>query len=766
MPAKNVYTTVEGQRLKLSNLDKIIYPETTVSKAEIIQYALKIAPFILPFVKRRPLTLIRFPDGIGLKKFYTKNKPSWTPDWVNYTTLPWDEDNEYLLANETPHLVWLANLAALEIHTMNSTLKNIEKPDQFIIDLDPPENENFENVKDLALELKSFLESYDYQVFGKLSGGKGIHLTIPVKTNYTYDHLIKTVKNLMKEFIKSHPYTTLFVHKDKRKGKTLLDIYRNHQGNTTIAPYSLRGKVGAPVSMPLNWGEIEQSKTAQDFNINNVHDHLNKNACAWKDFFKTPSVLHDEKIQIQVKRKLEVYEAKRDFETTTEPSADAKINANVKVDGKFVIHLHQATNLHYDLRLGSEGVLKSWAIPKGLPIEKGVKRLAIQTEDHPAKYIDFEGIIPKEEYGGGQMWVFETGTFEWLKKNNKFYKIKLKGKQFEAIYSLYKMKASDWIVERSESTDVSFFEKGIQPMLCSAAKKLPAKATDYLYEIKWDGIRAIWYKRKDEIQLVSRSGRSIIDRFPEFNNPKILKVENAIIDCELVCLDDAGKPVFSDIISRMHLTGKQKIASATKSKPAYLYTFDCLYLDGLNLYTLPLQKRKEWLNTIFRSGNTVRLSETLEDGKALFEAAKVMGLEGIMAKQRKGKYFPGQRSKTWQKIKFRQTFETQIIGYTKGKGDRSDLFGALHLAKPIKEGWQYFGKVGTGFDHQKMKEIWAQLNTIKTTKKPIKESIEEESRTTWIEPEYCCKVEFASFSSNGTLREPVFLAMWLIDSSN
>jgi len=762
LPAKNVYTTVEDQKLKLSNLDKLIYKESEISKAEIIQYALKIAPFMLPYVKGRPLTLIRFPDGIGLKRFYTKNKPSWTPDWMPYTTLPWDEENDYLVANETPHLVWLANLAALEIHTMNSTLNNIEKPNQFIIDLDPPENENFESVKTLAFELKSFLEDYDYPSFAKLSGGKGIHISVPIKTNYSYDDVIKSVKGLMKTFITTHPNATLFVHKEKRKGKTLLDIYRNHPGNTTIAPYSLRGKIGAPVSMPLSWNEIEKAKTAQDFNLNNVFGYLKEKGCAWKNFYKNPSILHNQKTQVAVQKNLKEYNWKRDFTATLEPSPDIKINANIEVDGKFVIHIHQATNLHYDLRLGSEGVLKSWAIPKGLPIEKDIKRLAIQTEDHPAKYIDFEGIIPKEEYGGGQMWVFETGTFEWLKKTKTSYKIKLKGKQIEATYSLYKMKAGDWIVERSESTDLSFFVKGIQPMLCDAAKKLPTKATNYLYEIKWDGIRAIWYKRKDEIQLISRSGRSIIDRFPEFNNPKIVKVENAIIDCELVCLDEKGKPVFSDVISRMHLTGTKNIASATKTKPAYLYAFDCLYLDGLNLCLLPLQQRKAWLNTIFKSGNITRLSETLEDGKALFEASRAMGLEGIMAKQLEGKYYPGDRSNTWQKIKHRQTFEALIIGYTKGKGDRIDLFGALHLAKPIEDGWQYFGKVGTGFGNEKMKQIWKQLKVVATIKKPIKESVEEENRTTWIEPNYCCKVEFASFSSNNTLREPVFLDMWLV----
>ncbi len=763
MPKKEVHTEIEGQKLKITNLEKIIYPEISKTKAEVISYYLEIAPLMLKYIKDRPLTLIRFPDGIGKKKFYTKNKPSWTKDWIPSTHLPWDEENEYLLANKTPHLVWLANLAALEIHTMNSRIKSINKPDHFIIDLDPPESLNFDSVKALAFELKSLLEAYGYFPFAKLSGGKGIHITTAIHPKWDYDTMLEAVKSMMKEFIKTHPHTTLFVHKDKRKNKTLLDIYRNHPGNTTIAPYSLRGKPGAPVSLPLPWDLIQRAKSAQDYNMEDALAYVKEHGDAWEDLFLKATNLHtaSAKIESTNAARLQDYEKKRDFKKTNEPDAKKDDQLKESVNDKFVIQMHDATNLHFDLRLGVDDVLKSWAIPKGLPIEEGIKRLAIQTEDHPAKYIDFEGSIPKEEYGGGEMWVFETGTIEWLKKSKGSLKFKLIGKQLKANFSMYQLKdKNEWIIERKESAKLKVLKEGIKPMLSDVTKQIPKNEKDYLFEIKWDGIRVLIYKRKNELKILSRSGRDITKQFPEFADGKFIHVQNAIIDAELVCIDDAGRPIFSEIISRMHSMGQSKILSLSRTKKAYLYAFDCLYINGKKMQSMPFYKRHDWLKAILKTGDRVRLSDTFEDGKQLYEAAKNMQLEGIMAKQKEGKYFPGSRSDVWKKIKFRETIECYIIGYTEGKGDRQQVFGALHLASKEDNNWKYYGKVGTGFDAKKLKEIWEQLKEVEHTPKPIKENIEEENRTKWIKAAYLCEVSYASLSSNETLREPVFLKMW------
>jgi bifunctional non-homologous end joining protein LigD len=765
LPTDVIVTEVAGQRLKLTNLEKQLFEPATYTKAELISYALEVAPVMLPHLTGRPLTLIRWPDGVGGKMFYTKNKPSWTPDWMPSTFLPWDEENQYLLAQNAAHLVWLANLAALEIHTMNSTTAQIHLPDQFVVDLDPPPGFGFDRVRDLALELREYLEGFGYKPFAKLSGGKGVHLVIPLLARWDYDTVVNAVKNLMKTFITTHPDTTLLVHKNRREDKILLDIYRNHAGNTTIAPYSTRGKAGAPVSMPLTWAEIEAATSAQQYDINAALAYLRTKGDAWAGFRAAAAPLHDQVVAVAAPKptSLEAYDAKRDFEKTTEPSGSTEVADTFdpqSVNDRFVVHLHDATNLHYDLRLGEAGVLKSWAVPKGLPIEKGIKHLAIQTEDHPAKYIDFQGTIPKEEYGGGQMWIFDTGQIQWLKKSPKSYKFQLIGKSIQGMFSLYQIKDKEWIVERDESVNLEAYTAGIKPMLADSAPKLPDAPDDWLYEIKWDGIRAVYYKRKGEVKLLSRNGRDLLEQFPEFKDGKLIRTENAIIDCELVCLDAVGKPVFSDIISRMHRVGKGAIEMAVKEKPAYLYAFDCMYLDGKKLISYPLTQRREWLEAILRTSNLVRLSDAFPDGQQLYTAARAMGLEGIMAKQKDGRYLPNSRSTTWKKIKFRETFEAHIIGYTRGKGDRVDLFGALHLAVREENGWKYFGKVGTGFDQALLADIWSKIEPLEKITKPIKENIEEEDRTVWVLPHWLCEVTYASFASTDHLREPVFVRMW------
>ena len=759
MPKREVYTEVEGQKVKLTNLDKVLYPDANLTKAEVISYYLEVAPKMVPHLIGRPLTLIRFPDGIHNKTFYTKNMPSWTPDWMGKSKLPWDEGNTYLVANNTAHLVWLANLASLEIHTMNSALSKIQYPDKFVIDLDPPEDWGFDDVKDIAEKLKVYLDKLDYRSFAKLSGGKGIHIVVPMATSWTYEEVQDEVKKMMKDFIRSNKVATLNVHKERRKGKILLDIYRNHAGNTTVCPYSLRGKPGAPVSMPLTWSEILASTSAQDYNMQTAKEYWQGDGEGWKDFFSISNQLHSANKTVAVDENLDTYVQKRNFSKTEEPgSAKGELTQDTSVNNKFVIQLHDASNLHYDLRLGMEGVLKSWAIPKGLPIVEGVKRLAIQTEDHPAKYIDFEGVIPKEEYGGGEMWVFDTGKIIWSKQSEKHLKFEINGKYVKAKYNLYRTKENHWIIELDQPDMDAVFEKGFKPMLADVSKGIPKQKDDYLYEIKWDGIRVIVYIEEDEVKIISRSGRDITNKFPEFTDTKFSKVQRAIFDAELVCLDEQGRPVFADIISRMHRVGN--ISGAVKSKPVYMYIFDCLYIDGVQITGLSYERRRSLMKPLVKWGNIVRESKIFENGNEIYEAAKVMQLEGIMAKQKKGTYKPGDRSNAWQKIKFRQTIECTIIGYTEGKGDRASLFGALHVAVQEGGAWKYYGKVGTGFDHKKMKVIFEQIKKLEGASKPIKDKIEEEKKTTWIEARFQCEIQYASLTNNDTLREPVFLKMW------
>lgn len=759
MAKKKILTEIDGRKINLSNLSKILYPEVGISKAEIINYYIQVAPTLLPYVRQRPMTQIRFPDGVLSNRFYSKNKPNWTPSWVASIKVDPSDDITYIMVNETATLAWTANLATLELHPMQIRAHHVKHADHFILDLDPPETADFNVVKKLAQNLKPFLKSYGYHPFIKTSGSKGLHIYVPIIPQYDNDELIAMLKELAKAYIKQDPSVTLKMNKEKRKGKVLLDIYRNHKSQTCVAPYSTRGKTGAPVSTPIHWDELEALTTSKAFDIHDVLVRLKKVGDPWQGFHDHAVALHtdrESKSEAKPNQKLVKYDQKRDFSKTTEPApAPVKDSPN----NRYVIQLHDASNLHYDLRIEDDGVLRSWAIPKGLPSQKGYKRLAIETEPHPIKYLNFEGVIPKNEYGGGEMWVYDSGVYEYIKKEDKKLKIKLTKGKIRGEFTLIKTKDSQWLVDTDIEEAVIYHLPNLTPMLASMGTKI-GSSTKYSYEIKWDGIRVLITKTGKKVKITSRNGNDLTEKFPKIVEAvSTQEPEQIIMDGEIVALNPNGTPNFSKVVGRMHLNGKEAIASAAKRTQTVFYGFDCLFLDGLDTRPLPLEKRRDWLKVNLKVGEYVRYSQSFEDGQQLFDAIKAQGMEGIMCKLKGSKYASGDRSKHWQKIKVRHTDKALIIGYTKGKGDRSTLFGSLHLAKLENAKLVYYGKVGTGFDQAKIKAILKKLQALETTKKPIKDKIEEESNTIWIEPQYQCDIKYASMTSNNTFREPVFVKM-------
>jgi len=763
MPSKYIYTKVDDYELKLSNLNKVLYSEGNITKAEIIEYYLRIAPIILRYIRDRPLTLIRYPDGIDSTKFYSKSLPDWAPDWIQHVNIKHSEETiKYLKASNNASIVWIANLAGLEMHPMQMTTDMMDYPDHFIFDLDPPEGSDFQEVKEIAFKLKSFLESYGYVPFLKTSGGKGLHIIAPILRNFTHEEMTTSVKKLAQEFVKQNrSISTLHIKKDSRKGKTLIDIYRNLMAQTTVAPYSLRARPTAPVSTPITWKQLEEIHSSTHFHIRNIHDHVATHGDLWEKWRDHASELHDMRasshaLSADVEEKLASYLSKRDFGKTPEPSPSKLVTSK----NRFSIQLHDASNLHYDLRLEEAGVLLSWAIPKGLPPTKGIKRLAIRTEDHPLEYLEFEGTIPKDQYGAGKMWVFALGTVEWEKKSDDSYKFRLMSKQVTGSYKLYNTKRENqWIIERQDEQLYPIMTGGTKPMLADVSKKVPTEY-GFEYEIKWDGIRSIVKLEDDKIKIFSRSGRELTDQFPELEfDKKTFDVESAIFDGEIICMDEQGRPVFANVISRMHTKGSESIRLASKTNPVYCYLFDCIFLDGRDITSDPWERRRAFLKVAFKSGDKFRISESMKDGNALLEAAKNMQLEGIMAKRVNAPYVLAKRSTHWLKIKLRDIMDCWIIGYTDGKGDRSNIFGALHLATKEGKAWKYMGKVGTGFNKGNIPTIMQLVADSIPSKKIIEDQIEEKDRTHWIKPQIQCEIQYASLTNNGTLREPVFIRL-------
>lgn len=762
------WVTVGKRQVELSNLEKVLFPDDGIVKAEVIAYYLKIAPTLLTYVKGRALTLIRFPDGIYGESFYQKNKPDWTPDWIEFVTLG-KEQKDYIVATEPALLVWLANLASLELHQLHARKPTFDFPDYMVFDLDPPEGYDFKKVVPIAFDLRQHIENFGYTAFVKTTGGKGIHICCPIEPKWDFHTVFEAAEDIAKPFVdKNNGTVTLQIKKDARKGRVLVDIYRIRSGQSIVSPYSLRGRKGAPVSMPITWDELRELKNPLEFNITNAVDKVIRDGDAWEGFDAYAVPLHTQK-RSGVKAKvlppnkkhkspaqLEAYAKKRDFEKTPEPVAKVpEVTGN-----SFVVHRHHASRLHYDLRLEQDGVLKSWAVPKGLPPHPGVKRLAVQTEDHPMEYLTFDGRIPKGQYGAGEMWVYATGKYQRLKEKKDGFYFRLNSKEITGEFRIHNTKGKDWLLERVDEPQVNYLNDSIEPMLSGSADA-PPKGDKYIYELKWDGIRAMIALEDGKIRIRTRNHNDVTNQFPELlDGEKSFRATNALFDAEIVCLDKEGKPVFKNVINRLMSTGESNIQKLSKSNCVHCYIFDCLYLDGRVLLHEPLMKRKEWLADVIRDDTPYRLSESIEDGGALFEAAREHHLEGIIAKERESKYLPGRRSDCWLKIKVRQSREVFIVGYTKGKGDRGNTFGALQIAEREGSVLHYRGKVGTGFDDATIKDILREMKKVKEGRNPFpKGKVVDEKTSTFLEPRLIAEVSFSRLTPDQIFRDPVFIRL-------
>ncbi len=767
MAKKSQWAQIGKRKLELSNLDKVLFPEDGIVKAEIIEYYLKIAPTLLNHVKGRALTLIRFPDGIAGESFYQKNRPEWAPDWLEFVNLGKEEKKDYIVATEPASLVWLANLAALELHQLHSRKPNFEFPDYMVFDLDPPEGYDFKKIVTLALDLKEHIESFGYSTFVKTTGGKGVHICCPIEARWDFHTVFEAAQLIAKPYVdKNVSTTTLQIKKEARKGRVLIDIFRIRSGQSIVSPYSIRGRNGAPVSMPLTWDELAKVKSPLEFNINTALAKVMANGDAWEGIDAYAVELHTHrsvkvanKLPINKKHKtpeqLESYEKKRDFQKTPEPAAKVIEGSGTS----FVVHRHHASHLHYDLRLEQDGVLKSWAVPRGLPPHPGVKRLAVQTEDHPMKYLTFDGIIPKGQYGAGEMWIYALGKYQITKDKKDGFYFRLSSKEVSGEYRIYKIKAKEWLLERVDTPQINYLHDTIEPMLSVIAEKPPV-GDDFLYEVKWDGIRALISLEDGQIKIKTRNQNDVTKQFPELlAADKGFRAACGLFDAEIVCLDDQGRPQFKKVIHRLMSNGDNNIQKLSKSSPVYCYIFDCLYLDGRSLINEPLLKRREWLKDAVRTDASYRISEIVEDGESLFEAARELSLEGIMAKVNDGKYLPGKRSDLWQKIKVRNTRECVIIGYNEGKGNREQTFGGLHIAEREGDKLVYRGKVGTGFDDATIKEISGQIKSLREIKKPISGKVLDEKTSKWIEPKLIAEISYSMLTTDKMYREPVFVRM-------
>ncbi len=463
------------------------------------------------------------------------------------------------------------------------------------------------------------------------------------------------------------------------------------------------------------------------------------------------------------KRKLEEYESKRSFAKTPEPKGGEGAGEDDAEISRFVIQEHHARRLHWDLRLERDGVLVSFALPRGLPPAPKDNRLAVRTEDHPLEYIGFHGEIPAGQYGAGSMTIWDSGVYAVEKWEDRKIEVALLGERVRGRYALFPTKGRNWMIHRMDPPQDPGRESmpsAVKPML-AVLGKVPRDESGWAFELKWDGVRALAYCEPGHIRLESRNLRDITSQYPEVTRAlrEAMGSREAILDGEVVAFDEKGRPDFQRLQRRMHLGSESAVRRRMADTPVSYMIFDVLYAEGHSLMEKPYTERREALESLDLRHESLQVpANHLGDGGSLLELTRARDLEGLVAKRLDSRYVPGGRSKSWIKVKNVTTAEMVIGGWLPGQGGRANTLGALAVgyhAEPGDEGLRYAGRVGTGFNAATLADLMRMLKPLETAaspftgRKPPKEAI-------FVEPTLVATVEFREWTQAGTLRAPSF----------
>ena len=730
---------VGGRELVVTNLDKVMYPETGTTKADVLAYYAAVAPVLIPAVRNRPATRKRWVHGVGTSEepgqvFFQKNLDESAPGWISRAAIKHKEHtNQYPLVNDAATLAWLAQIAALEIHVPQWRVDshgNALSPDRMVLDLDPGEGAGLAECAEVARLARTILQDVGLDAVPVTSGSKGIHLYAALDGTRSSEQISEFAHELARALEADHPDLVVSdMKKALRTGKVLVDWSQNSAAKTTIAPYSLRGRLRPTVAAPRTWRELNSPSLRQlDY-----HEVMRR-VQAGKDPFaaisggrsagggraghpgdsagRTP--LSGSAADSSAPGtgsaagtggvagtgtatagdggatdpRLESYRAKRDAAATPEPfTAEARRSRTATAPGagtgagsdtgadtdagvireSFVIQEHHASRMHYDFRLERDGVLVSWALPKGVPTSKTQNHLAVQTEDHPLDYADFEGVIPKGQYGAGTVSIWDHGHYEcekWIAGKEVIATLTgaedggLGGTRRFAL--IHTGQADDqWLIHLMDPAGAHKGHRvagqepgqvpdagraaapgaspagpagpagqagpavpdpapalgpvpdasGFSPMLASAGTAADLADKDWQIELKWDGVRALIVGDATQIRLISRNGNDMSASYPELTDRSIWPEHGFVADGEIIAVGRSGRPDFGLLQGRMKLSKAADVAKAQESTPVRLVLFDLLFDAGEDLRRLPLSERRLRLERFFRpSGGPVDLS--------------------------------------------------------------------------------------------------------------------------------------------------------------
>ncbi|HLS63387.1 MAG TPA: ATP-dependent DNA ligase [Ruania sp.] len=777
MARSSTLTELDGRRLQLTSLDKVLYPASGTTKAEVIDYYLQVAAAMLPHCAGRPVTRKRWVDGVGTAQspgeaFFTKNLDSGTPDWVVRADLQHsDHRSTYPLVNDRASLAWMAQMAALELHVPQWRFDSagmVLPPDRIVFDLDPGPGVGLVQVAEVARWVRDILAGMGWASVPVTSGSKGIHVYAVLDGGASADQVRSVAAELARALEADHPDLVVSrMKRAERAGKVFIDWSQNHPNKTTVAPYSLRGTLTPYVAAPRTWAELDEADLHQ-LTLEEVVARLAEHGdlmAAGLAGAETADALAD-------------YRGKRRADRTPEPVPEAVAAPGAEV---FVVHEHHARRLHWDLRMSYLGVLTSFAVPKGLPTDPTRQHLAVQTEDHPLDYLTFSGTIPAGEYGAGEMTVWDTGTFEihkwWLGKEII---VTLHGRadgplaeRPPAKFALICTDATErqWLVHAMKpgtsrrSPTRAPRPPGPARRQVSSAVVRPMLATpgtesdvgpDWAIEMKWDGQRVLAHVAKGEVRLWARSGRDITASYAELAELDV-HADSALLDGEVVALDGESRPSFALLQPRMQASRSAEIAAAARQQRVHYLVFDVLEANGQDLTRQPYTDRRDLLARLVEPTEHVQVPAAFDgDLESALAASRARGLEGVLAKDPTGRYLPGRRASTWVKIKHTAAVDVVVCGWRPGRGERTGQIGSLLLAVPTAAGGlRYVGRVGTGFSAAQTRDWVAMLTPEEVEEPAVADVPAADARDArWLDPVRVAEVVFGEWTPTGRLRHP------------
>lgn len=747
--------SIDGRLLRLTNPDRVLYPASGTTKAEVIAYYVQIAEVMLPHLRGRPVTRKRWVEGVGSAEhpqdvFFEKNLPDSAPSWIRRVSLQHTSHrNVYPLFESPADLAWAGQVAALELHVPQWRVDDLGDPghpDRLVLDLDPGPGAGLAECVKVAHEARSLLSEIGLEAVPVTSGSKGLHLYCAMDGQHDADYVNAFAKQVAVSLEESLPELVVSsMAKAKRGGKVLVDWSQNNRNKTTICPYALRGRERPTVAVPRTWDELDDD--VRQLEIDEVVERMR--------------TLDDPMAALghAAPDRLDRYRSMRDGSATPEPVPAGRPSARGAQEPIFVIQEHHARRLHWDFRLERDGVLVSWAVPKGVPDSSQQNHLAVPTEDHPMEYAAFEGEIPKGQYGAGSVRIWDSGTYSASKWRGDEVIATLRGQPGGGLggeprtYALIRT-GENWLIHlmKEQQSDPPEDVGSVAPMLATLADRRDlGDESQWAFEMKWDGVRTIAVVEEDRVRLYSRSGRLVTSTYPEVAEALTGLPAGTVLDGEIVALNEQAIPDFGLLQQRMGLEKERDVNSARVHIPVTFLAFDLLTHEGRSLLRRSYERRRDDLDALGVDGATAltppAFTGSLSEAVA---ASRRWKLEGVVAKRRDSTYQPGKRSTDWLKIKHQRMQSVVIGGWRPGA---SVGFGSLLLGIPSPEGLRYVGRVGTGFSDAQRREIAVQLRRGERKTSPFLEVPREVvADAHWTTPGLVGEVVYGGWTGSGVLR--------------